>query len=78
MSETTHDGNNEIVGRGNQNGADLFREWFQEMSDVAHQDRGAAYVFVMGSVNEILTTHIKSFVCSYIRCTYSIGKPHEL
>ena len=54
MSETTHDGNNEIVGRGNQNGADLFREWFQEMSDVAHQDRGAAYVFVMGSVNEIL------------------------
>lgn len=47
---------NELVGRGNRQGADLFRQWFQELTSVAEQGGSAAYVFVMGSMNEILKT----------------------
>ncbi len=43
-----------IVGRGNKAGADLFREWFGELGQTAEAGEGAAYVFVMGSFNEIL------------------------
>jgi benzoyl-CoA reductase subunit B len=43
-----------IVGRGNNQGARLFREWFESLTEVADQDRGAAYVFVMGSLAELL------------------------
>ncbi len=46
----------DLVGRGNKTGANLFRDWFQELTGVAEQGRGAAYVFVMGSLNEILKT----------------------
>ncbi|MFQ5706605.1 MAG: 2-hydroxyacyl-CoA dehydratase subunit D [bacterium] len=46
----------EIVGRGNRDGAALFRQWFNELSEAAEQGRGAAYVFVMGSLNEVLKT----------------------
>ena len=35
-------------------GARLFREWFQELTAAAEQGRGAAYVFVMGSLCELL------------------------
>ncbi|MFQ5637691.1 MAG: 2-hydroxyacyl-CoA dehydratase subunit D [bacterium] len=48
--------NTDIIGRGNRDGADLFRQWFQELNDVAEQGKSAAYVFVMGSLNEILKT----------------------
>jgi len=44
----------EIVGRGAQDGARLFREWFQGMTDVATDGGRAAYVFVMGSLSEVL------------------------
>lgn len=44
----------EIVGRGAQDGARLFREWFQGMTDVATGGGRAAYVFVMGSLAEVL------------------------
>ena len=44
----------EIVGRGAQDGARLFREWFQGMTDVANDGGRAAYVFVMGSLSEVL------------------------
>ncbi len=44
----------EIVGRGNKEGAQLFRDWFTELSDTAENGGKAAYVFVMGSINEIL------------------------
>jgi len=44
----------EIVGRGAQDGARLFREWFQGMTDVAKDGGRAAYVFVMGSLSEVL------------------------
>ena len=43
-----------IVGRGNRDGADLFRTWFADLTEAAHQDRRAAYVFVMGSLTELL------------------------
>jgi benzoyl-CoA reductase subunit B len=44
----------EIVGRGSRDGAALFRQWFDELSATADSDGQAAYVFVMGSFNEIL------------------------
>jgi len=43
-----------IVGRGNRDGAALFRTWFADLTETAHQDRRAAYVFVMGSLVELL------------------------
>ncbi len=43
-----------IVGRGNNEGANLFRLWFEELGEAAQSGRGAAYVFVMGSMAEIL------------------------
>lgn len=45
-----------IVGRGNEEGARLFREWFDELGEAAAAGRGAAYVFVMGSMAELLRT----------------------
>ncbi|MEJ2677781.1 MAG: 2-hydroxyacyl-CoA dehydratase family protein [Gemmatimonadota bacterium] len=43
-----------IVGRGNADGAELFRDWFGELTAAAEEGRGAAYVFVMGSMAELL------------------------
>ena len=45
-----------IVGRGNADGARLFREWFDSLTKTAEEGGQAAYVFVMGSINEILKT----------------------
>jgi len=45
-----------IVGRGNADGARLFREWFAGLTAAAEADRGGAYVFVMGSLAELLRT----------------------
>ncbi len=44
----------ELIGRGVREGAELFRVWFNELSSVAENGGGAAYVFVMGSMNEVL------------------------
>ena len=49
-------GANGIVGRGNTDGARLFREWFDELTRAAAEGRGGAYVFVMGSLGELLRT----------------------
>lgn len=46
----------ELVGRGNRDGAQLFRDWYSDLSDTAERGGKAAYVFVMGSINEILKT----------------------
>jgi benzoyl-CoA reductase subunit B len=46
----------ELVGRGNREGAALFRDWFAELDTTAKSGGDAAYVFVMGSINEILKT----------------------
>ena len=43
-----------VVGRGNEDGARLFREWFGGLSEAAEAGVGAAYVFVMGSMCELL------------------------
>ena len=43
-----------IVGRGNETGARLFRQWFEGLTAAAEEGRGAAYVFVMGSLCELL------------------------
>ena len=43
-----------IVGRGNAEGARLFREWFEQLTDAAEAGKGGAYVFVMGSLAELL------------------------
>ena len=45
-----------LVGRGNRDGARLFREWFDQLSEAAAAGRGGAYVFVMGSLGELLRT----------------------
>lgn len=45
-----------IVGRGNREGGDLFRQWFSELNRTAEQGGLAAYVFVMGSMCEVLRT----------------------
>lgn len=45
-----------LVGRGNREGARLFREWFDGLGAHAEAGGGAAYVFVMGSLGELLRT----------------------
>ncbi len=45
-----------MVGRGNRDGATLFRDWFAELGEAAENDRPSAYVFVMGSLTELLRT----------------------
>jgi benzoyl-CoA reductase subunit B len=44
----------QIVGRGTQEGARLFREWFAHLTGAAERGEHTAYVFVMGSLAEIL------------------------
>ena len=43
-----------IVGRGLEHGAALFRQWFASLDAAAQERRPAAYVFVMGSLAELL------------------------
>ena len=54
MSEHQPRAGEDLVGRGNRDGARLFREWFGELTEVAEEKGDCAYVFVMGSLNEIL------------------------
>jgi benzoyl-CoA reductase subunit B len=44
----------QIVGRGAAEGARLFREWFKNLTGAAERGEHTAYVFVMGSIAEIL------------------------
>jgi len=43
-----------MIGRANRDGATLFRDWFGSLNRAAESQQRAAYVFVMGSLNEIL------------------------
>ena len=43
-----------IVGRGAREGADMFRDWFQHLTLAPQRGEKSAYVFVMGSMAEIL------------------------
>ncbi|MCP3993709.1 MAG: hypothetical protein GY722_01390 [bacterium] len=56
MNKTEHETKDGLVGRGNRDGAALFRDWFDSLTEVAESDGRAAYVFVMGSLNEVLKT----------------------
>jgi benzoyl-CoA reductase subunit B len=56
MSDAAVDGMETIVGRGTRDGARLFREWFDGLTQAAVENRPAAYVFVMGSLAELLRT----------------------
>ncbi len=44
----------DLVGRGNKEGAALFRQWYTDLNQVASNNGQAAYVFVMGSIAEVL------------------------
>lgn len=44
----------EIIGRSLTEGARLFREWFERLDTAAERGEPAAYVFVMGSLAELL------------------------
>lgn len=44
----------ELVGRGRKEGARLFREWFHSLTTAGERGDPVAYVFVMGSLTEIL------------------------
>jgi len=54
MTTTTID--TDLVGRGARDGGRLFREWFEDLTGVAERGDRAAYVFVMGSLTELLQT----------------------
>ncbi|RMD99405.1 MAG: hypothetical protein D6814_05605 [Calditrichaeota bacterium] len=56
MASNKNANDNGLVGRGNKEGASLFRQWFSELTAVAENGGKSAYVFVMGSLNEILKT----------------------
>lgn len=51
QQQTQQDG---IVGRANREGAELFRQWFADLNRTAAEGGPAAYVFVMGSLCEVL------------------------
>jgi benzoyl-CoA reductase subunit B len=44
----------DIIGRGAEQGRLLFDTWFDELTQASEGAQGAAYVFVMGSLTEIL------------------------
>ena len=47
---------NELWRRGNREGSALFRKWFDDLDAAADAGEVGAYVFVMGSLTEILNT----------------------
>ncbi len=51
---STETGREDLVGRGARDGSALFRDWFSGLTEVAEVKGDAAYVFVMGSMNEVL------------------------
>lgn len=53
MTQTLHT-TKSIVGRGVADGARLFRDWFDDLTEVAKRGEKAAYVFVGGNMVEIL------------------------
>jgi benzoyl-CoA reductase subunit B len=54
--ERQSEGLEELVGRASRRGGELVRAWYADLTQAAEDGRGAAYVFVMGSLNELLLT----------------------
>jgi benzoyl-CoA reductase subunit B len=48
------DGQHDVIGRGLREGKRLFSDWFMTLSTAEEQNQHVAYVFVMGSLAEIL------------------------
>ncbi len=44
----------EVIGRGRREGGQMFKSWFQDLGQASELDQPCAYVFVMGSIAEIL------------------------
>jgi benzoyl-CoA reductase subunit B len=55
-SMTTGDEASKVIGRGAREGARLFREWFEALTGAPGRGEQTAYVFVMGSLAELLRT----------------------
>ncbi len=53
---TIHTTADDLLGRGTRDGGLLFRNWYDSLTGAAERGEQAAYVFVMGSLNEILKT----------------------
>ncbi|HEX6135910.1 MAG TPA: 2-hydroxyacyl-CoA dehydratase family protein [Longimicrobiales bacterium] len=51
MPESTQ---SSVIGRGAEDGRRLFDAWYDELTSASEQQRQAAYVFVMGSLTEVL------------------------
>jgi benzoyl-CoA reductase subunit B len=51
---TIHITPDELIGRGMREGGALFRNWYDTLAGAAERNEPCAYVFVMGSLNEIL------------------------
>ncbi len=45
----------DILGRGKRDGAQLFRGWFERLTEAPARGEQTAYVFVMGSLTELLS-----------------------
>lgn len=45
-----------LLGRGKRDGNRLFTEWYQDLTTAPERNEPSAYVFCMGSVNELLNT----------------------
>jgi benzoyl-CoA reductase subunit B len=54
MSESMQFARDTVMGRGAEDGRRLFDTWFDELTSVSEQQGQAAYVFVMGSLTEML------------------------
>ena len=54
IKQDTQGVGDEVIGRGVREGGRLFKQWFDELNQVAETGGPAAYVFVMGSMNEVL------------------------
>ena len=54
-----------LVGRANREGTARFRDWFDDLGRAAADGRGGAYVFVMGSLAELLRCFVQAdkFLC---------------
>ncbi|HZY43458.1 MAG TPA: 2-hydroxyacyl-CoA dehydratase family protein [Anaerolineae bacterium] len=54
MTDSLATATDSLVGRGAKDGAQMFRDWFQTLTTAAERNEKAAYVFVMGSLAELL------------------------
>lgn len=52
----SEDDRSKLIGRGAREGARLFREWFDALTGAPQRGEPTAYVFVMGSLAELLRT----------------------